>query len=51
MKIFMRFLILGLIAVSLITLLFSLFKHRKGHVTGDIAIIGGSDGPTAIIIK
>lgn len=51
MKISMRFLVSGLIAVSLITLLFSLFKHRKGHGTGDIAIIKEDDGPTAIIIK
>lgn len=51
MKIFMRFLILGLIAISLITLFFSRWKLRKGHGIGDIAIIGGSDGPTAIIIK
>lgn len=51
MKTFLRFLVSGLIAVSLITLFFSLLKLRKGHGTGDITIIKEDDGPTAIIIK
>ena len=51
MKTFLRFLVSGLIAISLIALFFSLLKLRKGHGMCDIAIIGGADGPTAIIIK
>lgn len=51
MKTFLRFLVSGLIAISLIALFYSLFKHRKGRGMCDIAIIGEADGPTAIIIK